>query len=218
VQIDKADPFLGGLEVVRKTDMLATVQKVKNKHFRDNEVPEMAKRQMAIFMQEFYGYLPVDDDMFVEKMERWLAEVMTMKLELLISHLHHKIAFIPPGTPFDRIWMTAESEYGGGVEIKENCQYRVCLCLSPALIGDVEETSWSDKTSPELLPQNFRDALLESRNFFPEEAGQWKGWPGSKLVSPATVIVEEVPSNEADATMTEGSSNSAFVSSDEYSE
>jgi hypothetical protein len=195
--------------------MLTTVQKVNNQHFRNNEVPHMAKRQLAVFLDEFEEYLPVNDDMLTEELQRRLIEVMAIKLQLLTFDLHHKIAFIPPGTPFDRNWMTAEFESGGGVSIKEDRQYRVCLCMSPALIGNVNDASRSSEASTELQPTNFRDALLESRNFFPKEAGQWKGWPGSHLLSPATVLVEEVPHDVA--TMASTSTDHMVTNSDEES-
>jgi hypothetical protein len=196
-------------------DMLATIWKVKNQHFRDNEVPQMAKCQTAIFMQEFEGYLPVNDGMFIEELEKWLAHVMTMKLELLVSETHHKLVFISPGTPFDRSWMEAVYESGGGVEIRESRQYRVCLCLSPALVGSVEDASWSDKTSPELHASTFRDALLESRDFFPEEAVKWWVWPGSKPVSKATVIVEEVFSGDDGTTSASAYTGATAIISDD---
>jgi hypothetical protein len=123
--------------------MLTTVRKVNNKHFRNNELTHMAKCQLPIFLEEFEGFLPVNDDKIIGELQRWLIKVMAMKLELLTSDFHHKIAFLPPRMLFDRDWMTAECEFGGGVSIKEDRQYRVCLCMSPALIGDVNDASWS---------------------------------------------------------------------------
>jgi hypothetical protein len=66
----------------------------------------MAKRQLAIFREEFPRHLNLQNERMYRKLEFVLAERMIMKLELLISPRHNRVAFIPPGTPYDPNWMT----------------------------------------------------------------------------------------------------------------
>jgi hypothetical protein len=181
--------------------MLATLRKVTNDQYRDYEVPIMAKCQMAIFKKEFSRHLNLKNEMMYQKPERCLGKIMIMKLELLICNSHNKVAFVPPGTPYDPAWMTQTGEDTNADIVKKDKEYRVRLCLSPALIKDVPEPVWQDGNPPgDSEKQDFRDALLQSRNFFPEETGQWKGWPNSRVASKAQVILEEVPRSAESAT------------------
>jgi hypothetical protein len=201
--------------------MAVTVRKVANKAFR-HEVQDMARQLMATLKPEFSRYLPLDDADFYKKTETWLVGVMLMKLELIVSECHHKISFIPPGTPYDSDWMLPVNEDGGGVTLNTDAEHRVRICLSPALISNVAEPDWPeaqprdrhamailrdlafDAELPDLEldakirkldPRNsaYRKALLETRNFFPEKDGQWNSWPGCEFVYQAWVILDEVP-------------------------
>jgi hypothetical protein len=178
--------------------MLATLRKVTNDQYREYKVPIMAKRQMAIFRKEYSRYLNLENEQLYEKLEDCLGSMMIMKLELLVSNSHNKVAFIPPGTLYDPAWM---KQTGGDTKadiVQKNKEYRVRLCLSPALIKDVPEPEWQDGNALGER-QNYRGALLQSRNYFPEETGQWKGWPNSRMASKAEVILEEVPSGAGSA-------------------
>jgi hypothetical protein len=181
--------------------MLATLRKVMADQYRNYEIPEMAKRQMTIFKQEFSRYIDFDNEEMSGQLEQCLNQAMIVKLDLLISRLHNKVAFIPSGTVFDSNWMSALDDYACPMVMKKNTKYRVRICVSPALIMNVPEPDWQDGNPPD--PENrqdYRDALLQSRNFFPEVRGQWNGWPGSLPAHKAAVVVEEVPRGAGPAT------------------
>ncbi|CAI9629246.1 unnamed protein product [Alternaria burnsii] len=82
----------------------------------------------------------LDHDGF--KLKGWLHEVMRLKLEYLVSRYHHRIEFVRPGTMFDRRWMTEIPDEEGSALIPDT-QYRVRLCVSPALVGRIDDTKWS---------------------------------------------------------------------------
>jgi hypothetical protein len=168
--------------------MLATIRKTTNKLFRDVEVPQMAKKQMAIFKEEFRRHLVPFENTFWDD---WLTQLMITKLELLISEKHHKIAFVPPGTVYDPAYMFAVDEHTGKFGIKNGVEYRVRICLMPAIIMDIPEQKWPEYDSIDCDPDKYRDALMASRNFFPETSGQWQ-WDGCPRASQAWVIVDEV--------------------------
>lgn len=62
---------------------------------------------------------------------------MLMKIELLISHHHNKISFVPPETPYDTEYMRPWVEEDHMDILKPRTQYRVRTCLNPALIMGV---------------------------------------------------------------------------------
>jgi len=175
---------------VRKQDTIATLFKINNRHFRDNELPAKAKHQMDIFIEEFRKLIPWLDTKRAE-LTTWLKYAMIIKIELLVSNQHHKMAFPPPGVPFDKETMHGFLENGDSPGLGEDwSKYRVKVCLSPALYKCIPEPEWSDFHS---ITDNYKDALLESRDFFPEEPGKYRGWEGSFLVARSLVSIEKYP-------------------------
>lgn len=154
--------------------MLKTIRETDDVHLRNFQIPQTAKQQLEIFKDEFQNYLSsLDSPVTCSKLQNWIKDIMELKLELLISHHHHKIALVPPGMLFDPTLMCAGTEEGDDVILGTNSQYRVCLCLVPALISGIEDTKWSfDDMSGSSSPDHDA-ALLESRNFFLDEPGKW---------------------------------------------
>ena len=178
---------------MRKQDTRATLFKINNKHFRDNELPAKAKHQMDIFIEEFRELIPWLDTKRAE-LTTWLKYVMTIKIELLVSNQHHKMAFPPPGVPFDKETMHGFLENGDSPGLGEDwSKYRVKVCLSPALYKCISEPDWTDISGFDPTTDNYKDALLESRDFFPEEPSKYHGWEGSFLVAQALVSIEKYP-------------------------
>jgi len=179
---------------VRTLDTLATVRMSQNSHFREFEVPNLAAKQSADFYGEFANYLPLnqllDHDGF--KLKGWLHEVMRLKLELLVSRYHHRIEFVRPGTMFDSSWMTEIPDEEGSALIPDT-QYRVRLCVSPALVGRIDDTKWSQGPVSTHESEEYKLALLESRDIFAENSVQEKASPRDGLISRAVVLVEAVP-------------------------
>lgn len=180
---------------MRFLDTMRTVRKTRNRSFVDTELPDIAKRQTAIFRQEFSRYLRLDDKAIYSRLEERVERLMKLKLKLLVSPSHHQIAFPPPWTMFNGNWTIPNSEAGGGVSIIAGRHYRVSQCLAPALLCDIAEPDLTDLSSC-MGQQNFRDALLETRNFFMNAIVGWGTWPDTHRASRAIVIVEEVPEAE----------------------
>jgi hypothetical protein len=140
----QANIIQANLEELKKYDMIVTIQDTNDSHFRDFEVPERAKQQMAMFRDKFQKYLPcLNSEVTCSKLETWLKDVMELKLELLISQHYHKIGFVPPGTLLDPAWMDVVTEEGDDVTIKKKARYRVGLCLVPALLFCNDDTKWA---------------------------------------------------------------------------
>ncbi|KAI4694877.1 uncharacterized protein J4E84_001500 [Alternaria hordeiaustralica] len=183
----------GGLKSVRKQDTIATLFKINNRHFRDNELPAKAKHQIDIFIEEFRELIPWLNTKRTE-LTTWLKYAMIIKIELLVSNQHHKMAFPPPGVPFDKETMHGFLENGDSPGLGEDwSKYRVKVCLSPALYKCISEPEWSDINGFDPSTDNYKDALLEARDFFPEEPGKYHGWEGSFLVARALVSIEKHP-------------------------
>ncbi|KAI4626081.1 hypothetical protein J4E80_003216 [Alternaria sp. BMP 0032] len=174
---------------------MATLDKIGNEYFRKNQIPTKAKSQMAIFIKECRSFIPwLDSAKLRPKLDDWLQSTMEMKLELLVSSHHHKLAFPPPGAPYDKDTMEGQTEDGNRQGPKDNpADYRVKICVCPALHTCVPEPELPDCDGPSFKAEKYKDALLENRDFFAEEPGKYQGWEGVVLVSRAIVFVEKCP-------------------------
>jgi hypothetical protein len=188
--------LLGGLKRIRDLDMIATIRKVSNEHFRTHEIDGIAKHQMEIFRQELREHIPSldDEEKYVDLID-WLKGVMIMKMDLLVSNKHHKLAFPPPGASYDAHIMDGITEDNVAPKKGQEVHYRVKLCWSPAVYENIAEPEWTDANALDSHPEKYKEALLESRNFFAEEPGKYQGWEGSFLAAQAQVIIEEIPGN-----------------------
>ncbi|KAI4605401.1 hypothetical protein J4E83_010599 [Alternaria metachromatica] len=187
--------LLNGLKCVRQLDTMATLDKISNKYFREHQLPEKAKNQMGIFIRECRSFIPwLDSAKLRPKLDEWLQSTMEMKLELLVSSQHHKLAFPPPGAPYDKSTMEGQTEDGNRQGPKDNpADYRVKICVCPALYTCIPEPDLLDIADPSFKAEKYKDALLEDRDFFSEEPGKYHGWEGAVLVSRAIVFVEKYP-------------------------
>lgn len=181
--------------MVRTLDTLATIGMSQNSHFREFEVPDLAARRSTDFYKEVANYLPLHQSLDHEgfKLKEWVHEVMRLKLELLVSRYHHhRIEFVRPGTMFDSSWMTEIPDEEGSALIPDT-QYRVRLCVSPTLVGRIDDTKWSQGPVSTHEGEEYKLALLESRDFFTEDFIQGKASPRDGLISRAVILVEAVP-------------------------
>lgn len=119
---------------------------------------------------------------------------MKIKLDLLVSDELCKLAYIPPGTPFDLIHMTAVNADRNpqAISASDAPRFRTTLCLYPSLVVMKEDRLPARGQGP---VDGYRDVLAENRNFFPETAGQYKDWNKGDAITlaKAVVIVEEIP-------------------------
>ncbi|KAH8642421.1 hypothetical protein IG631_05363 [Alternaria alternata] len=92
---------------------------------------------------------------------------------------------------FDSSWMTKIPDKEGSALIPDT-QYRVRLCVSPALVSR-DDTKWSQGPVLTHECEGYKLALLESRDFFTEDTVQEKASPRNGLISRAVVFVEAVP-------------------------
>ncbi|KAF2819218.1 hypothetical protein CC86DRAFT_375357 [Ophiobolus disseminans] len=183
------------------------MQIVNNDYFRKTEVWEIAERQMTVFRQEFEDFLPMlRDEATFTVLVKWMKHLLSLKIELLVSDGLHKVCFIPPGTPLhpDTMVMRPETELGDQVR-DDPARYCVKMCVSPALVVGVREPQWStaavaDADGSAGFPEDYKDALLTTRNFFPETPGMWQGREEPFVASPARVIVEKKPGTTSSAT------------------
>ena len=74
---------------------------------------------------------------------------------------------------FDSSWMTEIPDKEGSALIPDT-QYRVRLCVSPALVGRIDDTKWSQGPVSTHECEEYKLALLESRDFFTEDTVQEK--------------------------------------------
>lgn len=93
---------------------------------------------------------------------------------------------------FDSSWMTEIPDEEGSALVTDT-QYRVRLCVSPALVGRIDDTKWSQGPVSTHESEEYKLALLESRDFFAENSVQEKASPRDGLISRALVLVEAVP-------------------------
>lgn len=124
---------------------------------------------------------------------------MEMKLELLVSSSHHKLAFSPPGIPYDKSTMRGQTEDVNETGAKDNsADYRVKICICPALYTCVPEPDLPDIDDLTFKVEKYKDALLENREFFSEKPRKYQGWEGSVLASPAIVFLEKCSGRSQD--------------------
>jgi hypothetical protein len=81
------------------------------------------------------------------------------------------------------------------IERRDASKYRVTLCLQPLLVS-ADDTELPEHKG---TARDYREALLESRAFFPERRGQYKDWDerNARVVGKAVVSVEEMVPDEA---------------------
>ncbi|KAB2099571.1 hypothetical protein AG0111_0g12155 [Alternaria gaisen] len=171
-----------GFQMVRTLDTLATIGMSQNGHFREFEVPNLAAKQSADFYDEFANYVrlnqPLDHGGF--KLKGWLHEVTRLQLEVVVSRYHHRIELVRPGSMFDSSWMTEIPDEEGSALVTDT-QYRVRLCVSRALVGRIDDTKWSQGPVSTHESEEYKLALLESRDFFAENSVQEKASPKTGL-------------------------------------
>ncbi|KAI4944095.1 hypothetical protein J4E91_008950 [Alternaria rosae] len=172
---------------------LATIKRIKNSRFKEFEIPTSATKQSVFIHAEFAKYLPFNEVRDTFKLETWLCGLMRLKLELLVSHDHHRIDYVRPGTTFDPERMTVVSDEHGGVRLASNARYRVCLCVIPALVSGIDDTAWPQGPTSSGEAQYYKLALLEARDPFADVSDQWKALLYGVLVSKAVILVEAIP-------------------------
>lgn len=118
----------------------------------------------------------------------FLKELMRFRNELFISAKQHKLVSIPPGTAYDPVRMSSEDDNGNPLQVKKS--HKVKLCIWPGIIAH-SDRKFTNEWHPD---HDFREALLESRKFFPEgsDLGKYKGWEDESIISKAVVLVEKV--------------------------
>ena len=172
---------------------MATQGKVKDPHFREKVIPQLAADWAKHYAEKFSDVLTSYDA------ARWMTKLMYYKLDLVISHQLHKVVFIPPGTTYNPDYMKAEYAEGGPhrIENGESSEYRVKHCLWPAVYGT------PDQSFPDNFETNakYEDALLRSRHFFFGEGDvdsygpeiQLRGGSGKyEVQGSAFVVVEKI--------------------------
>lgn len=85
------------------------------------------------------------------------------------------------------------------LNIREPKNYRVKMLLFPSLVVGVKEPNCSTRTVSDAegeryTSEDFREALVTSRNFLPEKPGMWREWDRELVNSKIRVLVEEIPS------------------------
>jgi hypothetical protein len=165
------------LETLRHIDYVCTQKYYKSLYFEKHELPERARFISKGMCHKFPGVLSEGDISYV------VRDMIHMRNELLINVNQHKLVTFPPGTPFDRREMIAQDEKGFEVTIMEAEKCKVKLCFWPAIIGHEDKFAEGPRVS-------VKEALLESRNFFPVP-GKTHRWPAQHVVAKACVIVEE---------------------------
>jgi hypothetical protein len=171
------------------------------------DIPRIAAEQVNHFVSEFQEYFDPNakEGLALERFRDMLPILMRLLGELRISTKVHKLAFIPPGTPFDPSLMQA-NEPGGEVyrfRDAEISTLRVKISFWPALIALKEEFP-----EAETHGQDYRKALIEFRDWYPAP-GEQEVWnvKGAIQVGRAVVVVEKDPDLESDSDL-EAESNS----------
>lgn len=167
------------------TDLLIKQARAKETYFQKKEMPRFAA-EMERSQRKALGSMIKED----AELTPWLKFLIQVKCDLILSIESFKLVFIPPRTPFDRDRMIAERSNGFEIDTEDANRYTVKLCVWPGLMG-LSEEDFADEYEP---GQNYRDALIESKNFLPETPGKYKGWPNESILSKAVVFVEETQS------------------------
>lgn len=77
--------------------------------------------------------------------------------------------------------------------VSEDARYRVCLCVTPALVSGIEDTAWPQGPTSSGEAQDYKLALLEVRDPFADVSDQSKALHHGVLVSFAVILVEAIP-------------------------
>jgi hypothetical protein len=93
----------------------------------------------------------------VREPDKWVQELLEMKMDLMTSRMDYLVIFARPGTPFDGSWMVAENEECVVVPPAHCISKTVKICLFPGLV----------QQSSRALPSVASDALVKNKRFFP---------------------------------------------------
>ena len=77
--------------------------------------------------------------------------------------------------------------------VSEDARYRVCLCVTLALVSGIEDTAWPQGPTSSGEAQDYKLALLEVRDPFADVSDQSKALHHGVLVSFAVILVEAIP-------------------------
>ena len=88
-----------------------------------------------------------------------------------------------PGNSVDPKQMTA---------VSEDARYRVCLCVTPALVSGIEDTAWPQGPTSSGEGQVYKLALPKVRDPFTDVSDQSKALHNGVLVSSAMILVEAI--------------------------
>jgi hypothetical protein len=112
---------------------------------------------METFIEEYRDHVPqLQDAKKREPLESWLVDAMIIKMDLLVSSYHHKLAFPPPGAPYDPSIVAGEDDDWWIPDKEHASHYRVKVCISPALIKNVAGSEWTDEDSIDSRPMTTR--------------------------------------------------------------
>jgi hypothetical protein len=191
-QLYEAIAHYGGLEQVRHHDGLAIAKRVTDAYFKTHKMPDLAKRQVLTVAQTFAGKFPSHEESLMKRLTKLLKLMMQIKVDVLYAFNLYKLSYVPAGQAFDYNIMLAvdENMVDMDIERRDASKYRVRLCLEPFLVTTYDHELPEDKGTA----RDYREALLESRNFFPEDGGQYmyREDPHALVVGKAMVLVEEV--------------------------
>ncbi|KAF2008125.1 hypothetical protein P154DRAFT_528748 [Amniculicola lignicola CBS 123094] len=172
-----------GLKEVRMYDCVRTLEAIKSPHVMKAVLPEQAEK-LSLRLQNFsQGVL--------RPYNFHLEDIMKVKLELFVGAEVHKLFFVPPYTPFDAHHMTPIKRNGFVQEdvLEHPQEYKVIACLWPGIVSfpDTEfQNEW-------IQGQDYKKALLSSREFLPETPGKFSGWHKEECVcSKAVVLVHKI--------------------------
>lgn len=184
---------------MRELDRKATLQLIHNEHFHKTGIEAIAERQMKIILREFEPFLPkMGEGKGFNDLVKWFMDIMKLKMEFYLADSLYKLGWVPPGIPFDPKTMEPFDDLQI-LNIREPKNYRVKMSLFPSLVVGVKEPNWSTRTVSDAegetyTSEDFREALVTSRDFLPEMPGMWRAWDGALVISKIRVLVEEIPS------------------------
>jgi hypothetical protein len=163
---------------------MSTQARMRCPYYNDTELPRTAN-QIAELYQVSFGMLFQHE----AKLSPWIARLLKIRDDFLISKERLKLFFIPPGSVLDEKYMRAEKSNGFDAKLQSPGNYRVKLCRWPGVMG-FSESMFSDKYEK---GRDIKDAFLASKDFFPEEPGKYKGWADiDHVLSKAIVLVERI--------------------------
>lgn len=181
---------------------------MKDKHFSEIEVPEIATNLSTACFDTFDRYLPRGkelDERWEDTEDGFFVNFLRMRNDLYMGKDRFKIAFIPPGAPFHPRIMDPVDEGGNGfitpISKKDYAKYRVKICMFPALIMVAENLSEEPGFESR---ENYKDALLDSWDWYMEpdkyDIFEWplgsNGRRTAGIASKGVVVVERIPPEE----------------------